>query len=135
MKSPDWMRGYSVPPEQLRLIVLRTLQGDTLRLRVLNTVSPTIETDYETYPGQERGHGPGKKQWEERSRYFIKISSGAEQMVVSILTIHAETQERRGPGYVWQRARDSVLAEQHIQTILRYIGEEVGKVGGQTYGD
>lgn len=129
-KSRDWTRGYSVPPEQLRTIVLRTLQGDTLKLPVLDTVSHTIETDYDSYPGRVRGFGPGKKQWEERSRYFIEITSASEHLEGSILKIYADSEERRSPGYSWENARDSLLSEHRIKRILHLIDEEVQKAGG-----
>jgi hypothetical protein len=119
-------RVYHVPPDQLREAVVRAVHGAGLGVVRPPPLPAPLTTGEDGYPGQAHCWLLGCTEWQERSRYTIGIAPWERpQGVISILSLQAETEERRGPGDAWQAVREAPLAHHRMHALLHALDVEV----------
>jgi len=130
----SWTRVYHVPPDQLREAVVRAVHGAGLDFVGRVSLPAPLTTVEDASPGQAHCVLLGCTQWQERSRYTLGIAPWEQPHgVSSILSLQAETEERRGPGDAWQAVREATRAHQRMHALLHAIEVEVPtRAGGSS---
>ena len=120
------IRVSHVPPAQLREAVVRAVHGAGLEVIGQPPLPAPLTTGEDAYPGLVHCWLLGCPPWQERSRYTIRITPWEQpQGVRSILSLQAETEERRGPGDAWRPVREATRAHQRMDALPHALEGEV----------
>jgi len=122
---PPPLKTFSVPPDVVEAKAVDILQDIAWKYVVTSREKWRIEV-YKDYEGEPHGFWKFKKIWQDRVKFYIRITPAKNQPVHSYIYIDAEAFTRIDKNQPW-KLHDCPKTEERIAEILRIISSNIEK--------
>ena len=122
---PPPLKTYSVSPDVVEAKAVDILQDITLKYVVSSREKWKIEV-YKDYDGEPHGFWKFKKIWQDRVKFYIRITPAKNQPGYSYIYIDAEAFTRIDENQPW-KLHECPKTEERIAEILLIISSNIGK--------